>query len=318
MKIEPLVCVGHCSSSMMEGTKSQLVSPSLRRCSALFLPPVWRWIPAPPLYFDLWTSLEPTPPELSETPRRWRPLTSSVCRNTNTSGNTTEWSSCRQRLLFYCQSWNEISERIFQTFTTIVFLFFLRLMVLCIVNILPEFEPEMFLKDRISSWCLCSDPDHQKVRLSWPPAAARSAGDCRMGTQTLLWSRTLSTWREQKGLIRVDSTETLQLNLLSACKTQLATSLSASQVGWQNWAIYWWHHHDILCLYFYFFKYTYIALMPCTFYLFLLLYFCGVNNWMLLKCHCTLCNDNRRILILIVQGCCYMKDFRGFFMLAIP
>lgn len=24
-----------------------------------------------------------------------------------------------------------------------------------------EFEPEMFLKDRISSWCLCSDPDHQ-------------------------------------------------------------------------------------------------------------------------------------------------------------
>ena len=85
-----------------------------------------------------------------------------------------------------------------------------------------------------------------KLNSNWPPATARSVCDCRGGdTNTAI---KLDTWWEQKGLIRVDSTDNTWVEpVLSACKTQqLTTSLSSPQIKWQNWAIYWRHHHHII------------------------------------------------------------------------
>ena len=147
-----------------------------------------------------------------------------------------------------------------------------------------------------------------KLSSSWPPAAARCAGDCRGGaTNTAMKSDTLCVTGTERADKSGSYRNTSVQPVLSACKTQqLATSLSSPQVGWQNWAIYWWHHyHIIVTVYIVFFKCTYIALMPCTFYLFFLLYLCCVNNQMRLK-FSSLCNDNKRILILILifPGCC--------------
>ena len=141
---------------------------------------------------------------------------------------------------------------------------------------------------------------------SWPPAAARSAGDCRVGLQTPLWIRTLSTWREQKELIRVDNTETLQLNLLSACKTQqLTTSLSSSQVFVIIVTLY------ILSIYFNFFK----IYLHCTNALYFLLVLLTAKillytvQWQQKDSHSD--SDLSGLLR-------YMKDFIGLFVLTVP